>query len=86
MWEMLKSSIPSEDKFDLLFEFDQVLGLRLNEVQEEKIPENIQKLAEQRFAAKKMGKYEEGDKLRLEIESKGYSILDSANSYVVKKK
>lgn len=86
MWEMLKSSIPSEDKLDLLFEFDQVLGLRLNEVQVEKIPENIQKLAEKRFEAKKAGDFEEGDKLRKEIESKGYTILDSTNSYIVKKK
>ncbi|MDO8497514.1 MAG: cysteine--tRNA ligase [bacterium] len=86
MWEMLKSSIPSGDKLDLLFEFDQVLGLRLTEVEEVNIPEEIQKLAEKRFEAKKAGNYEEGDKLRKEIESKGYAILDSANSYVVKKK
>jgi cysteinyl-tRNA synthetase len=45
MWEMLKSNIPSPDKLDLLYEFDQVFGLKLNEITEEQIPEEIITLA-----------------------------------------
>ena len=29
MFEMLKSNIPSEDKYDLAISFDEILGLRL---------------------------------------------------------
>ncbi len=35
VWEMLKSNISSQDKYDLLLDFDEVLGLKLNEVSAE---------------------------------------------------
>src|SRR3972149_7458306 len=46
LWEALKSNIPSEDKYDLALSFDEVLGLKLAEVQDIKveIPEEIRKL------------------------------------------
>ncbi len=34
VWEMLKSSIPSSDKLDLLYSFDEILGFGLSEVKE----------------------------------------------------
>jgi len=43
LWEMIKSDIPTYDKLELLLDFDQVLGLKLNEVKKEeiKIPKEI---------------------------------------------
>ena len=32
LWEVIKSNIPSEDKYDLAINFDEVLGLRLAEI------------------------------------------------------
>ena len=32
MWDMLKSNIPAEDKYDLALSFDEILGLSLNKV------------------------------------------------------
>lgn len=84
-WEMLKSNIPSTDKLDLLFEFDQVFGLKLNEVLEEKIPEEIIKLAEERFKARTAGDFEKADRLRNQINSKGFETLDTKESYSIKK-
>lgn len=75
-WEMLKSNIPSPDKLDLLFEFDQVFGLKLNEIEEEKIPGEILQIAEQREQARKKGDYPSSDKLRKQIVDKGYLIED----------
>lgn len=34
MWEMLKSNIPSNDKYDLLVDFDEVLGLKLRQAEQ----------------------------------------------------
>ncbi len=34
MWEMLKSNIPSSDKYDLLIDFDEVLGLGLRQAEQ----------------------------------------------------
>ena len=52
VWEVVKSNIPSQDKYDLLMDFDEVLGLRLTQDvgrrTQEKIPEEIQHLVKKR--------------------------------------
>ncbi|MBI3366605.1 class I tRNA ligase family protein, partial [Candidatus Roizmanbacteria bacterium] len=83
-WEMLKSNIPSSDKLDLLFQFDQVLGLRLNEVTEQKIPYEILKLAEEREIARKAKDFNKSDELRKKIEELGYYIEDAQSGYKIK--
>ncbi|MBI4225986.1 cysteine--tRNA ligase [Candidatus Roizmanbacteria bacterium] len=84
MWEMLKSNIPSQDKLDLLYEFDQVFGLKLNEVQEEKIPEEILDLAQKREEARKRGDFSTSDKLRSQIAEKGYIVEDLEKGFKIK--
>ncbi len=86
MWEMLKSSILSIDKLDLLFEFDKVLGLNLSTVEEEKIPEEIQQLAEERERARQENNFAKADELRKIIEQRGYSIKDMDQGYKIKQK
>lgn len=82
LWEMLKSNIPSEDKYDLAMSFDEVLGLDLGKVSEvsnvSKVPEEVEKLLAKREALRKAGKFEEADKVRLEIEKLGYRIEDTS--------
>lgn len=85
MWEMLKSNIPSSDKLDLLFEFDQVFGLKLNEVAEEKIPEQITKLAKEREQVRKSGDFKKSDELRKKIESLGFIVEDKPEGFQIKK-
>lgn len=85
MWDMLKSNITSEDKLDLLYSFDEVLGLGLREAKEEEVPAEIKTLAEMRKQYREEKKFDEADAVRKELESKGYSIEDTGNEYRVKK-
>lgn len=76
LWTMLGSNIPSGDKYDLAMSFDEVLGLRLNEVKEIEIPLNVRELMEKRNELRSEGKYEEADKIRDEIKSLGFDVSD----------
>lgn len=77
LWKMMKSSIPSQDKYDLAMSFDEVLGLKLNNVQQiEPIPKKIKELANKREVLRKEGKFKEADILRIKIEEAGYTIED----------
>jgi cysteinyl-tRNA synthetase len=85
-WEVRKSNLPERDKFDLLMDFDEVLGLELrnqNSMAKLIIPEEIQELARTREQLRKEKKFEEADRLRIKIEEKGYGIKDIAGGETV---
>lgn len=84
-WSMLKSNIPSEDKLDLVYEFDQVLGLNLKDIREDIIPKNILDLVLQRETARKNKDFTTSDQLRAEIEKHGYKVEDIGETYSLKK-
>ncbi|MFH1244845.1 MAG: cysteine--tRNA ligase [bacterium] len=79
-WEVAKSNIPGRDKAELLVEFDQVMGLNLMANGQwpmvKDLPEQVEKLIEQREAVRKMRNYAEADKIRLDIEKLGYRLED----------
>ena len=79
LWEMLKSNIPSEDKYDLAMSFDEVLGLNLAQVSSIEYPvsSEVEELGEEREKLRHEGKYKEADKIRVKIEESGYKVLDS---------
>jgi len=52
VWEMLKSSLSSQEKLTLIYDFDRVMGLNLKNVKTETIPDEILYLAENRLKAK----------------------------------
>ncbi len=85
MWEMVKSNIPAPDKLDLLFEFDQVFGLKLNEITEEKIPKEIIQLAQEREQARREKDFKKADKIRKEIQALGYEIEDLKQTFKIKR-
>jgi len=76
LWEMLKSNIPSEDKYDLSMSFDEILGLKLGETKKVEIPENIKVLIKEREILRSEGKFEEADKVREQIQKLGFSVSD----------
>jgi cysteinyl-tRNA synthetase len=80
VWEMLKSNIPSGDKYDLAISFDEVLGLKLSEAQESKseIPDNIKTLMTKREQLRKEKKFADADDLRRQIEEAGFTVKDSS--------
>ncbi|HZZ98366.1 MAG TPA: cysteine--tRNA ligase [Candidatus Saccharimonadia bacterium] len=90
LWEVTKSNIPGPDKYDLLLEFDEVLGLNLAtraasfaSMLSRKIPEDIQELARQRVAARKAGNFATSDALRTQLAEKGWEMKDVPSGYTL---
>jgi len=79
VWEVVKSNIPSRDKYELLLDFDEVLGLNLRS---DKIPKEIQELVRTRDDLRNAKKFEEADAVRKQIEEKGFVIEDSSKGTI----
>jgi len=92
LWEVLKSNIPTPDKYDLIMLFDEVLGLDLRSVKRQassvkpEIPEEIKELVKKREEFRMQKKFDEADKIREDIYGKGYEVEDMPGGPVVKKK
>jgi cysteinyl-tRNA synthetase len=77
LWEMMHSNIPDYDKLDQLLEWDEVLGLGLANVSEDKVPEAIALLGEKRLELRKKGEFVKADQIRAEMEKMGWVVEDS---------
>lgn len=81
VWESVKSNIPDYDKYELLINFDEVLGLGLSQVPaaEPQVPEVVQGLLDKREEHRKAGEFAEADairdKLKLEF---NYEVRDKS--------
>jgi cysteinyl-tRNA synthetase len=97
LWSSAKSSITASDKLDLLYEFDEVFGLKLKEYctkaqssklkaqSSEEIAE-INNLLKKREELRSQKKFDEADLVRKEIEEKGWKVVDEkGTSKIVKK-
>jgi len=77
LWEVLKSNIPSGDKYDLAMSFDEVLGLDLfKQSKSKEIPQEIKELIEKREQLRKDKSFEEADEIRKQIEEAGFEVKD----------
>jgi len=86
LWDMLKSDIPSGEKRRLALGIDEVLGLGLATQKEEKIPDAIMELAQQRNAAKINKDFATADRLRDEIAKRGFVIEDTKKGFALTRK
>ncbi|MFA4999541.1 MAG: cysteine--tRNA ligase [Parcubacteria group bacterium] len=90
VWNTLKDKNYSpKEKIALISYSDRVLGLNISEapaIMEIIIPEELGKLAEKREKLRKEGNFSAADKIRREIESKGYEIVDEPKTYKLRKK
>lgn len=79
VWEMLKSSIPSTDKLDLIYSFDEILGFGLSEISdsEPETPDNIKELIKKREEFRNQKNWQEADAIRKQIEELGFKVKDS---------
>ena len=87
--ELLKSKLSNSNKLATVLDFDKILGLNLRTVgaiHELPIPERIKKLIDARQKARKEKNYKESDRIRSEIENKGYIVEDTENGQRVYKK
>ena len=89
VWEVIKTSVKSPKFAELLKKFDTVLALDIDKqipakkLNDEEIPEEIITLAEQRKVARENKDWAESDRLRDEIQAKGYVIKDSKEGYQI---
>lgn len=86
LWEYVKSDDAKENKKATFDELDTVLGLQLSLQKKDIIPEEIIELAEKRLIARQNKDWTESDRLRTEIEVKGFAIKDTDNGYQINKK
>lgn len=94
VWDVAKNPKKSPKFADLLLEFDSVLGLDIAnakkyiseiEQNQETIPEEIQRLVDERKIARQNKDWRKSDELRDIIISKGYSIKDTKDGIIIKK-
>ena len=87
VWEVAKTKKKKKKVAELLLKFDSVLGIKIDEPEKnkEEIPEEILKLVEKRKQARLEKNWELSDKLRNEINEKGYNVKDSKDDMIVEK-
>lgn len=88
LWEIIKSSLPANDKLRLIFEIDEVLGLNLKNAKliALEIPEEIKNLAQEREIARLAKDFKKSDELRKMINQKGYDVEDTAKGYKISRR
>lgn len=92
VWEMIKSTQPSNAKANSLLKMDEVLGFNIKEFTEKIkreegiIPGNVRQLVEERQSLRKQRQFNAADQLRSKIEKLGYEIEDTKKGIKVKKK
>jgi cysteinyl-tRNA synthetase len=85
--EMLKSKISDAQKYSTILDFDRVLGLQLDQLdQAQALPEAVQKLVDARRQARQAKDFAASDQLRAEIEALGYQVQDTKDGMKVVKK
>lgn len=85
MWKTIDSSeLNASQKIILMKKYDEVLGLDLLKEEKKQIPDEVTKLAEKRLKARNSKDWAESDRLRDEIKSMGYEILDTKDGYDIK--
>lgn len=78
MWTMLRSSdLDNFTKLHLLLEFDQVLGLGLDQVVVNKITPDDEALIIQRSQFRQAGEWGKADEIKTELENRGIRIKDT---------
>lgn len=79
LWDVMKDeNMSAGDKKATILDFDKVLGLGFEHLKEEKIPEEIMKIAEEREQARTDKDFKKSDELRDKINSLGYEVKDTS--------
>ncbi len=91
IWNLIRDYHKNPARFSpkallaLLYDFDRVLGLKLKEVKVAHIPSSILALAEKRDSYRMAKDWKNADRIRREIEKKGYLIKDTPKGSLVTK-
>ena len=88
VWEVIRSDVKSAKLAKLLLKFDTVLGLKIDQMPKNnnaELPKEIKQLVEQRNIARENKNWAESDRLRNELQTKGYSVKDNKEGTEVSK-
>jgi cysteinyl-tRNA synthetase len=89
VWELMKSNVPSQDKYDLVLDFDDVLGLKLSDAGDTSgaaiIPPEMLELGRQIDQLRAGKKYAEADAVRDRIISSGYTAKTTPTGTTIEK-
>jgi len=77
--------VSGKAKFSIIEKMDSVFGLDLLKKEKISVPSDVQKLAEERWQAKKIKNFKLADELREKVLKMGFAIADSSEGYEVKK-
>ena len=88
VWELSKFDKKSKEIAKVLEKFDTILGIKIDYIpkkENEEIPQEILELLEERKIARQNKDWEKSDKLRDEIQEKGYEVKDTKDGVEVLK-
>jgi len=85
-WRVVKSDLSPKQKLQLILDFDKVLGLEFSRIEVEKIPSEITVLAKKRQQLRLTNEWGEADRIRKQIERKGWEIKDTQDNFELKRK
>lgn len=90
VWDAAKNSVKSNDIYELIMHFDEVLSLNLKEIESDNettlvIPQEIEELLEKRKIARENKDYAMSDKIRDDLKEKGYIVKDSKEGQKLEK-
>ncbi len=76
-WDVLKDeTLSADEKIFLVNDFNKILGLELDKIEADSIPEEIVELANKRREAKANKDFKLSDEIRDQIKALGYELLD----------
>jgi cysteinyl-tRNA synthetase len=81
MWEIFadNDNLSFETRKNLILDFDKVLGLQLDKIENVEVPDNVLELIKQRDEARANKDFAKSDELRAEIEKLGFAVKDTEN-------
>lgn len=90
IWKIIRDYRKNPEKFDsknvleILFRFDEILGLKLKNVKKEAVPQEIAALVKKREELRESKRWKEADELRASILKKGFIVEDASQGPIVK--
>lgn len=87
VWNVVRNENKSKQFAELLLDFDKVLGLQIDKIEEEKqeLPKEILQLVEERKQARQDKNWALSDELRDKLIDLGYSVKDTKDGMLVEK-
>ena len=87
VWNIIRHDKKSKQLAELLLDFDKILGLDIDKIEEEKqeLPEEVLKIIEERKQARANKDWNLSDELRDKLIDMGYSVKDTKDGMEVNK-